>query len=204
MVFSIRIKFFNNGGNFMKKIYFATGNPNKVKELKIILSDVDNLSIEQITLPYPEIQGTLEEVSVFGAKYVYKKINEPVIVEDSGFFVETLKGFPGTYSKYVQETIGNKGILKLLEGKDEDQRRAYFKSVIGYCDENGVKLFKGVVNGRVSHYIRSNGHGFAYDSIFIPEGEEKTFAEMDIKEKSKISHRKRALDKFKEFLKSIY
>ena len=185
------------------KIYFATGNPNKVKEAEIILKDLEGIKIEAINLPYPEIQGTLEEVAEFGVKYHYSKIKKPVFVEDSGFFIEVLKGFPGTYSRYVQETIGNEGILKLMEDFKGEERRAYFKSVVGYCDEDGVKLFKGVVRGWVSQEIRSKGYGFAYDSIFIPEGEERTFAEMTREEKSKISHRKRALDNFKEFLKSI-
>ncbi|EHP87588.1 XTP/dITP diphosphatase [Methanotorris formicicus] len=182
----------------MKTIYFATGNPNKVKEANIILKNLEDIKIEQIKMPYPELQGTLEEVAEFGAKYVYEKIKKPVIVEDSGFFVEALNNFPGTYSKYVQETIGNEGILKLLE--DKENRNAYFKTVIGYCDENGVKLFKGIVKGRVSDEIRSKGYGFAYDSIFIPEGEDRTFAEMTTEEKSEISHRKRAFEEFKKFL----
>ena len=185
----------------MMKIYFATGNPNKVKEAEIILKDLKGIKIEAINIPYPEIQGTLEEVSEFGVKYLYSKIKKPVFVEDSGFFIEVLKGFPGTYSRYVQETIGNEGILKLMEGFKGEERRAYFKSVVGYCDEEGVKLFKGVVRGRVSYEIRSKGYGFAYDSIFIPEGEDRTFAEMRREEKSRISHRRRALEGLKEYLK---
>jgi len=185
----------------MMKIYFATGNPNKVKEAEIILKDLKGIKIEAINIPYPEIQGTLEEVSEFGVKYLYSKIKKPVFVEDSGFFIEVLKGFPGTYSRYVQETIGNEGILKLMEGFKGEERRAYFKSVVGYCDEDGVKLFKGVVRGKVSHEIRSKGYGFAYDSIFIPQGENRTFAEMTREEKSRISHRRRALEEFKEYIK---
>ena len=186
----------NYFGEIMK-IYFVTGNINKIKEAKIILKDLD-VEIEQVKIDYPEIQGTLEEVAEFGAKWVYNILKKPVIVEDSGFFVEALNGFPGTYSRFVQETIGNEGILKLLEGKDN--RNAYFKTVIGYCDENGVKLFKGIVRGKVAEKIRSKGYGFAYDSIFIPEGEERTFAEMTTEEKSQISHRKRAFEEFKKFL----
>jgi len=189
------------------KIYFATGNQNKIKEANIILQDLKNknISIEQIKLPYPELQGTLEEVSEFGAKYVYGIIKKPIIVEDSGFFVNLLNGFPSTYSKFVQETIGNKGILKLLEDKndEENDRSAYFKTVIGYCDENGVKLFSGIVEGKVSNEIKSKGYGFAYDSIFIPDGENRTFAEMKTEEKSNISHRKKAFEEFKKFLNKI-
>ena len=183
------------------RIYFATGNPHKVKEAELILKDLEGIEIEAVDIPYPEIQGTLEEVSEFGVKYLYRKIKKPVFVEDSGFFIEALKGFPGTYSRYVQETIGNRGILKLMEDFKGEERRAYFKSVVGYCDEEGVRLFKGVVRGWVSYEIRSKGYGFAYDSIFIPEGENRTFAEMTTEEKSRISHRRRALEAFKEYLK---
>ncbi|ABR56419.1 non-canonical purine NTP pyrophosphatase, rdgB/HAM1 family [Methanococcus aeolicus Nankai-3] len=192
------------------KIYFATGNQHKIKEANIILQDLKNknISIEQITMPYPEIQGTLEEVSIFGAKYIYDTIKKPIIVEDSGFFVDSLNGFPSTYSKFVQETIGNKGILKLLEDKNneknENNRSAYFKTVIGYCDENGIKLFRGIVKGKVSNEIKSKGYGFAYDSIFIPDGENRTFAEMKTEEKSNISHRKKAFEEFKKFLNDVF
>ncbi len=181
-------------GEYTMKIYFATGNINKVKEAKSILKDVD---IEQIKIDYPELQGSLEEVAEFGAKYVYEKIKKPVIVEDSGFFVKALKEFPGTYSRFVYETIGNKGILKLLEGVEN--RDAYFKAVIGYCDEYGVKLFIGKVEGYVAYEERGS-HGFGYDPIFIPKGYNKTFAELG-EEKNKISHRKKAFEKFYEYLK---
>lgn len=182
------------------KIYFATGNQNKVNEANIILKNLKNYEIEQIKVPYAEVQGTLEEVSEIGVKEVFNHVKKPVIVEDSGFFVEKLKGFPGTYSKYVQETIQNKGILKLLEG--EDERNAYFKTVIGYYDGTNLKLFTGIIKGTVSTEIRSSGFGFAYDSIFIPEGQNKTFAEMTSEEKSEISHRKRAFYEFKNYLES--
>ncbi|WP_457612116.1 XTP/dITP diphosphatase [Methanocaldococcus sp.] len=178
------------------KIYFVTGNKNKIKEAKAILKDFE---IEQIKINYPEIQGSLEEVAEFGAKYCYDILKKPLIVEDSGFFVEALKGFPGTYSRFVQETIGNEGILKLLENKRD--RRAYFKAVIGYCDKDGVRLFSGVVKGTVSEEIRGD-KGFGYDPIFIPEGFDKTFGEMELEEKNKISHRRKALEELRKFLLS--
>ncbi|ADG13424.1 non-canonical purine NTP pyrophosphatase, rdgB/HAM1 family [Methanocaldococcus infernus ME] len=176
------------------EIYFITGNINKVREAETILKDI---KIKNIKIEYPELQGTLEEVAEFGAKYCYERLKKPLIVEDSGFFVEALKGFPGTYSRFVYETIGNEGILKLLKGVSD--RRAYFKSVIGYCDENGVQLFSGVVKGYVSSEIRGD-KGFGYDPIFIPEGYDKTFGELGIEEKSKVSHRRKAFEKLREFL----
>jgi XTP/dITP diphosphohydrolase len=185
-------------GDFMK-IYFATGNQNKVNEAEIILKEA-NCEIEQIEIPYAEVQGKLEEVSAFGVLEVFEKFNRPVIVEDSGFFVEKLKDFPGTYSRFVQETIGNEGILKLLE--NETNRNAYFKTVIGYYDGDNIKLFTGIVKGTISTEIKDGGFGFAYDSIFIPEGETKTFAEMTTEEKSEISHRKRAFYELKNYLET--
>lgn len=164
------------------KIYFATGNQNKVDEAEIILKEA-NCEIEQIEIPYAEVQGRLEEVSAFGVLEVFEKFNRPVIVEDSGFFVEKLNDFPGTYSRFVQETIGNEGILKLLE--NETNRNAYFKTVIGYYDGDNIKLFTGIVKGTISTEIKDGGFGFAYDSIFIPEGKTKTFAEMTTEEKAK-------------------
>ncbi|ABR55127.1 non-canonical purine NTP pyrophosphatase, rdgB/HAM1 family [Methanococcus vannielii SB] len=182
------------------KIYFATGNQNKVNEANIILKGLEGYELEHLKIPYAEIQGTLEEVSKVGVKEIYNKIKKPVIVEDSGFFIESLNGFPGTYSKYVQETLGNEKILKLL--KDEENRKAYFKTIIGYFDGIDLKLFRGEIFGSVSKEIKTSGFGFAYDSIFIPEGQNKTFAEMTTKEKSDISHRKLAFYKFKSYLES--
>ncbi len=185
------------------EIYFATGNLNKVKEVSQILKDLEGITLKHVNYNYPEIQGSLEEVAEFGVKYLYDILKKPVIVEDSGFFIDYLSGFPGPYSKYVQETIGNEGILKLLESVEDDNRTAYFKTVVGYCDENGVKLFIGKVSGRVSKEIRNKGYGFAYDSIFIPKGESRTFGEMTTEEKSEISHRKKAFEKFKIFCENL-
>ena len=97
-------------------ITFITGNKHKVIEAENIFKDYD-INLEHIDLGYCEPQGTLEEVAISGAKYASRKLNKPVIVEDAGLFIKALKGFPGTYSSYVQETLGNQGILKLLDGE---------------------------------------------------------------------------------------
>ncbi len=188
-------------GDFINiKINFITGNLNKVKEGNIIVNELCNnrISLNHLKIDYPEIQGTLEEVSEYGAKYVYNIIKKPLIVEDSGLFIKSLNNFPGTYSKFVQNTIGNNGILKLLN--DNNNREAYFKTVIGYCDENGVKLFSGVVNGNISNKILEGNYGFAYDSIFIPKGYKKSFSQISTNEKSKISHRRKAFEELCKFL----
>ncbi|RMF90250.1 MAG: non-canonical purine NTP pyrophosphatase, partial [Methanobacteriota archaeon] len=110
-------------------------------------------------------------------------------------------GFPGVYSRYVFDTIGNRGILRLLE--DVEDRRARFEAVIGYkpdaAGDSDIKLFKGVVEGYVSLSPRGEG-GFGYDPIFIPEGYGKTFAE-DKALKSRLSHRRKVAEKFIGYLK---
>ena len=102
--------------------------------------------------------------------------------------MDRLGGFPGPYSSYVFETIGNAGIIKLLDEK----RDASFQSVIAYCDSNNKLSFHGRINGKIS--AKQAGDGWGYDPIFIPEKESKTFAQ--IKDKNKISHRYKALVKF--------
>ena len=109
--------------------YVAEKNISFNQNPDVIFKDYD-INLEHIDLGYCEPQGTLEEVAISGAKYASRKLNKPVIVEDAGLFIKALKGFPGTYSSYVQETLGNQGILKLLDGVND--RYAEFRSVIGY------------------------------------------------------------------------
>ena len=103
-------------------------------------------------------------------------------------------GFPGTYSHYVQDTIGNQGILKLLT--DADDRYAEFRSVIGYCAPNSEpKIFLGKVKGEIA--VEEKGNlGFAFDPIFYVPSEAKTFGELTTDEKNQFSHRKNSLEKF--------
>ena len=174
-------------------ITFITGNKHKVIEAENIFKDYD-INLEHIDLGYCEPQGTLEEVAISGAKYASRKLNKPVIVEDAGLFIKALKGFPGTYSSYVQETLGNQGILKLLDGVDD--RYAEFRSVIGYCAPNSEpKIFLGKVIGEIA--VEEKGDlGFAFDPIFYVPDEDKTFGELTTEEKNQFSHRKNSLEKF--------
>jgi XTP/dITP diphosphohydrolase len=114
----------------------------------------------------------------------------PVAIEDAGVFIDRLGGFPGPYSSYVLERLGNPGILKLMEG--EADRRARYLSAVAYRDESGVHVFRGSVEGTIAQSIRGT-NGFGYDPIFIPdEGNGSTFGEMSGREKNVISHRARA------------
>jgi len=172
-------------------IYFVTGNRNKYEEAKKMIDE-----IEMLHIPYPEIQADrLEEVAEYGIEYLKERIKERFFLEDSGLFIEALNGFPGVYSSYVFKTIGNDGILKLMEGIEN--RNAYFKAVIAYYD-GSIHLFEGICNGKISYEKR--GGGFGYDPIFIPERSNKTFGEMSKEEKNVFSHRGKAMRKFIKFL----
>ncbi|CAB50597.1 XTP/dITP diphosphatase [Pyrococcus abyssi] len=179
------------------KLFFITSNPGKVREAAKFFEPL-KIEVIQLKREYPEIQAdSLEEVVKFGIEWLKKEIDSPFFIEDSGLFIESLNGFPGVYSSYVYKTIGLDGILKLMEGIED--RKAYFKSVIGYYDGD-VHIFSGVTWGRIANEKRGEG-GFGYDPIFIPEGSEKTFAEMTTEEKNSLSHRGKALKAFFDWLK---
>ncbi|MHA1796133.1 MAG: XTP/dITP diphosphatase [Promethearchaeota archaeon] len=183
---------------------FCTGNLNKVKEVQsVFASALPEIKIAQNPIKLTEIQAeTLEEVALFKSQSIQDKIKPPFFIEDAGFFVDDhLHGFPGVYSHYVMETIGCQGILALMDGKSD--RRAHFEAVIAYMDEGkNIYLFKGENKGSVALEQRGTS-GFGFDPIFISsDTPRKTFAEIGLEEKNKISHRRRALEKFIEFLKS--
>ena len=185
----------------MRTIYFITGNKGKLKEAKSMLSKI-NVNVIQNNLGYPEIQAdSLEDVASFGAKYIQKKIDSTFILEDAGLFIENLNGFPGVYSAYVFYTIGCNGILKLLDGVDIDIRIARFKSVLTYVEpDKKPRFLSGECHGKISTLEKGN-QGFGYDPIFIPNGKTKTFAQMDTKEKNRISHRGKSFKKLLRLLK---
>jgi len=175
-------------------IYFATSNPNKVKEVQEILEEVEHFPFD-----HNEIRSDdAEEIAREAVEAAYSKLKKPVFVEDSGLFIEGLKGFPGTYSGWVQKKIGSKGILKLMNGIKN--RNAEFRCSIAYIDENGIKIITERCKGEISLEERGKS-GFGYDPIFIPEGNERTFAE-SIELKTKLSHRYKAIIELKKYLKN--
>jgi XTP/dITP diphosphohydrolase len=184
-----------------KKIYFITGNSHKFSEISDLfqrfLPDYELLQLKEDLL---EIQAwTLEEVAEFKLKNVKSQPKYPYFIEDAGFFVDNLKGFPGVYSAYIFKSIGYDGILKIMSGRTD--RNAHFKSVIAYMDPAiGLKLFVGKVEGVVSEKAKGT-NGFGFDPIFIPnEIPDKTFAELSMEEKNRISHRSRSFQRFIEYL----
>ena len=175
-------------------INFVTSNKGKFAEARGIFGD-----LEQKNIGYTEIQAdTLEEVASFGIKEVTARLEGPAMLEDAGLFVEALKGFPGVYSAYVQKTIGNDGILRLMEGVEN--RRAFFKSVVIYA-EPGLEpqMFTGIVRGQIGYEARGSS-GFGYDPIFYVG--ERSLGEMEIAEKNLISHRASSMLALKKWLDS--
>lgn len=178
------------------EMIFVTSNIYKFKEVKQTLKEF-NINIERVELNILEIRGTNEEIAMNSALKAYSIVKKPLVVEDSGLFIDALNGFPGEFSKWVYNKIKPEGILRLMDGINN--RKAKFKAVIAYTDGKQIKTFTGVVNGRISNKIKKV-QGFAFDVIFIPNGYKKTFAEMP-EVKSKISHRIRAFKKFAIWLK---
>ena len=170
---------------------FVTTNIHKFEEVRTMLKEF-GINIERVELKISEVRGTNEEIAMDAALKAYSIIKEPLIVEDSGLFINALNGFPGEFSKWVYNKIKPEGILKLMEGVKD--RSAYFKAVVAYTDGKEIKTFTGIVEGSISYEEKGN-KGFAFDVIFVPEGYSKTFAEMP-EVKAKISHRVKA---FKEF-----
>jgi len=180
------------------KLSFITGNQGKFIEVKEKMCKL-NIELIQENIGYPEIQAnTLEDVAVYGVSDIRQRFQNPFIIEDAGIFINTLNGFPGVYSKYVHSTIGCKGVLNLME--DKKDRCAIFRSVYGYSEpEEDPIFFVGECKGKISRDERGKG-GFGYDPIFIPETKTMTFAEMNITQKNKLSHRGIALDNLLKFL----
>ncbi len=179
-----------------KEILFITGNTKKVEEVK----SITGLEVLAKNLDIPEIQSlSVEEVAEAKALSAFKLVGAPVIVDDTGMSIDSLNGLPGALVAWFLDNLKPEGILKILG--DEKNRKASVCTCIGYADESGVYTFTGTIKGEVSKSFRGE-NGFGYDPIFIPEGYDKTYAEMTSDEKNEISMRKIALLKFKEFMES--
>ena len=181
----------------MECLYLVTGNENKYKEASEILSEY-GIKLCMANIDKLEIQSPrLEDIALFAARIAFSQLKKPLIVDDSGLFINSLKGFPGPYSSYVYKTIGYEGILKLMS--DKDNRRACFKTVAVLVYPPIEKIFVGETCGFITNSPRGSG-GFGFDPIFVPEGSNQTYAEMSIEEKNTISHRGKAFRKLGHWL----
>jgi len=186
------------------RIFFVTSNNHKFKEVNEVFQDASmNFRLEQSKIEPIEIQApSCKQVALYKLNSIKDKLDGSIFVEDAGFFVERpLNGFPGVYSSYVYKTIGNDGILRLID--DFANTRAYFLSVIALYFKPLEKeiVFEGKVEGTISDKIRGK-QGFGFDPIFLPDINPKfTFAEISMSEKNRISHRSKALNLLIHFLK---
>lgn len=196
-----------------RKLVLSTDNKHKIKEIKDILKDLDIevLSKEEIGLKdfnIVEDASTLEGNSIKKAKALKEKTSFMVMADDSGLFVESLNGAPGVYSARYAGEEGNdaKNNEKLLEEMKDiplEKRKASFFSVIAIItEEDEVLTAKGECKGYIG-FEASGFNDFGYDPLFIPEGYEKTFAELSSDIKNNISHRSRALEEIKETMKNL-
>ncbi len=191
-----------------KVVYFFTGNKKKYEEVKKIVENGTDgkWEVRQIKYSFFEIQShSLKDVALkkcFDALLFLgqKDLKGLCMVDDSGLFIKALNGFPGVYSSYVMDCIGQEGILKLME--NEKDRDAYFECVIaiGNPITNEIKLFNGKCEGKIGHVITS--YSFGFDGIFIPRGHSKTFGE-DKEMKEKVSHRRKALNEAIKYLNHL-
>ena len=181
-------------------IFFATNNVNKFNEVRRVLAKYKIVSA-MLRVKTAEIQSdNLSEIARTSAIDAFRRCHLPIIVEDAGLFVGALRGFPGPYAAYTYKTIGNMGLLKLMENVED--RKAIFQSVIAYCDGHSAPVcFEGEAKGKITNEARrgNSTSGFGFDPIFQPAGSAKTFAEMTIEEKNGFSHRAKANHKFAEW-----
>jgi XTP/dITP diphosphohydrolase len=185
-------------------VFFATHNIHKFNEARNILTALD-IAVGMLRVKDTEIQSdSLKEIAQTSVQDAFKRCRLPVIVEDAGFFIDALNGFPGPYAAYAYKTIGNKGLLKLM--KNLENRKARFQSAIAYCDSVSCTpvCFEGEAAGTITQVDRrGNGEsGFGFDPIFQPAGSEKTFAEMTLEEKNCFSHRAKAMREFAKWYKA--
>ena len=200
------------------KIVFATNNQHKLQEIRDILgSEFEIVSLKDIgcDVDIPETGNTLEENAMQKAQYVYDHYNLSCFADDTSLEVEALNGEPGVHSaRYAEGTDHDSEanmakLLRNLEGKDN--RKARFRTVIALIQKQDVcpcgctsikkvNRFEGIVDGSIATEKHGTA-GFGYDPIFVPEGYDKSFAELGESIKNGISHRARAVAKLAEYLK---
>lgn len=189
------------------KICFATNNPHKLQEVSTLLGDAFRiLSLKDIGCEeeLPETHETLEENAFEKAEYVHQHYGIACFADDTGLEVNVLNGAPGVYSARFagpqKDSLDNiKLLLEKLKGSAD--RSARFRTVITLIFGSDVHYFEGIIHGKIADQLRGSS-GFGYDPVFIPEGYDISFAEMNLEQKNRISHRGIAIRKLVDFLKS--
>ncbi|MFA5330901.1 MAG: RdgB/HAM1 family non-canonical purine NTP pyrophosphatase [Methanoregula sp.] len=173
----------------------VTSNVHKAEEVAAYFGGA--LEVRHVALEIPELRSEdVTEIARAKAEYAFGQLHVPLIVDDTAFFIDALRGFPGPYAAYVLNAIGNQGILRLMEGVAD--RSARFTTAIAHADTNGINIFTGTIHGRIITGTRGT-NGFGYDPIFETETG-LTLAELPLEQKSVISHRARALAAFRTWM----
>jgi len=189
----------------MDTIIFATNNQNKVSEVRAVLGDVFNiitLKEAGLDIDIPEPHDTLEANATEKSKTIFDLTNKNCFGEDTGLEVDALNGEPGVKSaRYAGDSRSfDDNIDKLLHNLlSATNKTARFRTVISLILDGGEYFFEGICPGQIIAE-RKGENGFGYDPVFVPDGSDKTFAEMDMAEKNKFSHRKKAMQKLINFL----
>jgi len=181
-----------------RELTVVTSNAHKAQEVAAFFGE--SLLVRHVALEIPELRSDdVTEIAREKARYAYNQLRVPLIVDDTAFSIEALKGFPGPYAAYVLASIGNSGILRLMDGMTN--RNARFTTAIAFADHTGIEVFTGTIDGRIITASRGTG-GFGYDPIFEVDGQ--TLAEIPLEKKSSISHRARALTAFRDWFMNRY
>ena len=186
-------------------LVFASNNEHKIKEINSLLGNSFKLlSLHDINIleDIPEKEPHLEGNALSKARFVFNATGRDVFADDTGLEIEALNGMPGVHSaRFAGENKDSSANIEKvfsLLGNTQN-RKARFRTVIALILDKKEYLFEGIVKGTIIHDKRGS-EGFGYDPIFIPDGKTQTFAEMDLSEKNKISHRARAFEKLRKFL----
>jgi len=168
-------------------LYFVSTNKGKFEIIQKVLQQYGiELTQKPIELDEPE-SDNLKEVALGKARQAFEKLRQPLIVEDTGFFLEAYKGFPAQHTKWAFKKIGFDGFFKLLSGKS---RNAFFQTVICFIDNDGYQLFEGKWEGKVSKKVsEKESPTLPFAKVFIPEGEKKTAIELSMEKRVNQSQR---------------
>lgn len=188
-------------------LIFATGNSGKIKEVTQLLGNryhILPMREAGLTEDIPEPYDTLEENAGIKSGTIYAKTGQNCFSEDTGLFVDALNGAPGVKSaRYAGEQANNQDNIRrlLTEMNGQFNRQARFRTIISLRWNGTEHLFEGICEGRILEAPRGE-QGFGYDAVFVPEGSQLSFAEMDTTEKNRFSHRKKAVHQLIRFLQS--
>ncbi|NNM95770.1 MAG: RdgB/HAM1 family non-canonical purine NTP pyrophosphatase [Bacteroidia bacterium] len=189
------------------QLVLATQNRNKAEEIKPLLPPYIQLLLPEdlgFIGEIPETADTLEENAVMKARFIFEMYHVAAFADDTGLEVNALGGKPGVYSaRYAgMNKNADKNIAKLLlEMQGVNDRRARFRTVIALVENGSPRLFEGTVSGTIAPQ-RQGVKGFGYDPVFIPSGSAKSFAQMSLEEKNRISHRAMAIERFAGWMKN--